>query len=29
MSLLPVLCAIAVLFMQPPRLEHYPVAEPA
>jgi hypothetical protein len=24
-----VLCAIAVLFMQPPRLEHYPVAEPA
>ena len=29
LSLLPVLCAIAVLFMQPPRLEHYPVAEPA
>jgi MFS family permease len=29
LSLLPVLCAVAVLFMQPPRLEKYPVAEPA
>jgi MFS family permease len=29
LSLLPVLCAIAVLFMQPPRLEYCPVAEPA
>jgi MFS family permease len=28
LSLLPVLCAIAVLFMQPPRLEKYPVTEP-
>jgi MFS family permease len=29
LSLLPVLCATAALFMQPPRLEHDPVAEPA
>ncbi|HSA79402.1 MAG TPA: MFS transporter, partial [Geminicoccaceae bacterium] len=29
LSVLPVLCAVAVLLMQPPRLEHDPTAEPA
>jgi MFS family permease len=29
LSILPVLCAVAVLFMRPPQLEHHPAPEPA